>query len=190
MYYMPSANKTFFDHSEIRASLPQNVILPSMISEEELEFLGIYPLAVDECPKDYTKVFSKDHPVMIDGVWRQGWAEKNANKKELAEMQAAMFANLTEAVARRIDAFAATRGYGDEKTSPIIAACSYAASEHERYGAEGRYCMKARENTWDAFYKIQSAVLASEREMPQSLEDIEAELPVLAWPKNITGKVK
>ena len=84
---------------------------------------------------------------------------------------------ITERVQERLDAFARTRGYDN-----IVSACSYATSTHPKYGPEGRYCVAVREQTWDTLFVIEADVIAGERPMPRCYEDIESELPVLAWP--------
>lgn len=84
---------------------------------------------------------------------------------------------ITAAVQARLDAFARTRGYDS-----IVSACSYAISTHAKYGPEGRYCVSAREQTWDAMFAIEAAVLAGTRPLPSGYDEIESELPALAWP--------
>lgn len=84
---------------------------------------------------------------------------------------------ITTAVQERLDIFAQTRGYDN-----IVSACSYATSNHSRYGPEGRYCVQVREATWDKLFEIESEVLAGTRPMPRTYAEIEPELPVLAWP--------
>ena len=77
----------------------------------------------------------------------------------------------------RLDNFARTRGYDN-----IVSACSYATSSSERYGVEGRYCVLAREQTWDTLFAIESEVLMGTRPMPTDYNQIEPELPMLVWP--------
>lgn len=77
----------------------------------------------------------------------------------------------------RLDAFARTRGY-----DTIISACSYAVSQHPKYGVEGRYCVTAREQTWDALFAIEAQVTAGTRPLPSGYDEIKAELPALVWP--------
>jgi hypothetical protein len=84
---------------------------------------------------------------------------------------------ITTAVQARLDTFARTRGYDD-----IVSACSYATSSHPRYGPEGRYCVSAREETWDAMFAIEAQVLAGVRPLPAGYAEIEPELPPLVWP--------
>jgi|GEM_PF-6121704 len=90
-------------------------------------------------------------------------------------------ASLEKAVQVHLDAFAASRGYGDERTAPIVSACSYAASTHPRYGADGRTCLAVREATWDKCFEIMASVLAGSRPAP-AIAELIAELPALEWP--------
>lgn len=85
---------------------------------------------------------------------------------------------VTAAVQARLDAFAQSRGYDS-----IVSACSYATSQHSKYGPEGRYCVSAREQTWDALFAIEAEVIAGTRPMPTGYGDIESELPALVWPQ-------
>jgi hypothetical protein len=84
---------------------------------------------------------------------------------------------ITADVQARLDAFAQSRGYDN-----IVSACSYATSQHPKYGVEGRYCVQAREDTWDALFAIEAEVVAGTRPLPNGYADIEAELPALVWP--------
>jgi hypothetical protein len=76
----------------------------------------------------------------------------------------------------RLDDFAKTKGYDG-----IISACSYATSD-SKYGAEGRYCVSAREATWDALFQLMADVQAGTKPMPGSVEEVMETLPVLEWP--------
>jgi hypothetical protein len=84
---------------------------------------------------------------------------------------------IEEETQRRLDDFAGTRGYDN-----IVSACSYATSTHPKYGVEGRYCVTAREETWDAVFAIEADVLAGLRPLPAGYAEIEPELPPLVWP--------
>jgi hypothetical protein len=90
----------------------------------------------------------------------------------------ALQASITAQIIQRLDNFARTRGYDN-----ILSACTYATSANPEFATEGRYCVKARNDTWVAVYAILDAVLAGERPAPESIADIEADLPVLAWPE-------
>jgi hypothetical protein len=86
-------------------------------------------------------------------------------------------ATFTAAIQKRLDDFARTRNYDG-----ILSACSYATSSVPKFQGEGAACVNLRDATWAAAYAILAEVQAGDRAMPQSLEDIEADLPALAWP--------
>jgi len=85
-------------------------------------------------------------------------------------------AEYTAKVQARLDAFARTRGYDG-----ILSACSYAASTNQKFSAEGRYCVQARDATWAKCYEVLQAVQSGQRPVP-TWAQFEAELPPLAWP--------
>jgi len=87
-----------------------------------------------------------------------------------------------EAVQAKLDKFAATRGYGDSRTSPIVSVCTYAMSANARFAAEAQYCVTKRDETWAAMYALFDSVTAGARAFPKSFADIDAALPALAWP--------
>lgn len=93
------------------------------------------------------------------------------------QINAAKKAEIVADVQLRLDIFAQTRGYDN-----IVSACSYATSQHQKYGPEGRYCVAAREQTWDALFAIEAEVTAGTRPLPSGYEEIKAELPALVWP--------
>ena len=80
-------------------------------------------------------------------------------------------------IQQRLDAFASTKNYDG-----IMSACTYATSNIPKFAAEGQYCVNARDATWAKAYEILAEVQAGTRPMPTSIADIEADLPVLAWP--------
>ena len=123
------------------------------------------------------------------GNWVQAWIERDmfsdTPEATKAEQEAAYQARLNEqvreavvvAVQKRLDDFAATKNY-----SGILSACTYATSTNPIFQPEGQYCVEARDATWAKCYQILTEVQLQLRPMPNSYADIEAELPVLAWP--------
>lgn len=87
-----------------------------------------------------------------------------------------LIAEYEDAVQKHLDAFARTRGYDN-----IMSACTYATSTVPKYAAEGQYAIKARDATWTKFYEVLAAGKAGSCPMP-TLDELLAELPVLAWP--------
>jgi len=88
-------------------------------------------------------------------------------------------ARFVASIQARLDAFAQTRAYDG-----ILSACTYVTSSVPRFAADAAYCVAARDGTWSVAYAILADVQAGVRPVPQSMEDIEAELPVLAWPES------
>lgn len=89
----------------------------------------------------------------------------------------ALQAHVVAATQARLDTFAQTRNYDG-----ILSACTYATSSITNFQAEGQYAVDARDSTWAALYTIIGEVQAGTRPMPAGFADIEADLPVLAWP--------
>lgn len=82
---------------------------------------------------------------------------------------------LESTIEKRLDDFAATRGY-----SSIANATTYFNSSVEKYKKEATYAIEARDNTWIKFYEIMND---ENRDPPISeFSDIELELPTLEWP--------
>jgi hypothetical protein len=122
-----------------------------------------------------------DDCLKTEGEIVRGWdgklyfaGEEPAKPIELImqEQQAAF----TAAIQKRLDDFAQTRGYDG-----IMSAATYATSAMPNFRAEGQYAVEARDVTWATGYAIMNTVLAGERPMP-TLDEVFAELPVLAWP--------
>ena len=84
---------------------------------------------------------------------------------------------VVQATQARLDDFARTRNYDG-----ILSACTYATSSVPKFAAEGQYAVNARDMTWATLYTIMGEVQAGTRPMPTGFADIEADLPVLAWP--------
>ena len=85
-------------------------------------------------------------------------------------------AKYTDAVQKHLDDFAQTRGYDS-----IMSAASYATSTNPKFAVEGQYAVAARDATWAKYYEVLAEVEAGSRKMP-TLDELLAELPVLAWP--------
>ena len=94
----------------------------------------------------------------------------------LANVQAKLQEEFTDAIQQHLDDFAATRGYDS-----IFTATTYATSSSPRFGPEGQYAVEARDATWKAAYEMLEEVMAGKRPMP-TIHEVFAELPVLKWP--------
>lgn len=88
-----------------------------------------------------------------------------------------LHAQYTEAVQMYLDDFARTRNFDN-----ILSAATYATSTVPKFRAEGQYAVEARDLTWAKGYEILDEVMSGQRPMPD-LDDVLAELPILAWPE-------
>lgn len=94
-----------------------------------------------------------------------------------AQEAARLQAEIVSRVQFRLDAFAASRGYDS-----IHSLASYAGDPDPAFSAEGSYGRLVRSQTWRLLYQILADVQSGLRPIPAGYEDIEPELPVLAWP--------
>lgn len=85
-------------------------------------------------------------------------------------------ANLTSAVQAYLDTTARTRNYDG-----ILSLCSYAASAHPKFGAEGLAGVAWRDAVWAACYSIMADVQAGTRAVPTAAQLL-AEMPPMVWP--------
>lgn len=116
----------------------------------------------------------------------QGWRAVNgpedvAEDETYSEAQPARatpdpLAAYTAVIQQRLDDFARTRNYDG-----ILSAATYATSQVPKFKAEGQYAVEARDTTWAKCYEIMAAVESGTRPMP-TMDELLAELPVLAWP--------
>lgn len=117
-----------------------------------------------------------DALVQVNGVWYDADKAPQQNPEEvLAKQQAAIRRQFTDAIQKRLDDFAKTKGYDG-----IMSAASYATSTDPTFRAEGERAVALRDQTWRKCYDILAEVLAGERPVP-TLEEIVAELPALTW---------
>jgi len=169
--------------NQLRSDNPQ-VSFPLNPPESTLNDWGVFNVVLTPIPEynPLTENLVEVSPELVNGVFTQQWIIAAASQEEIQNRQMQIRNEIIQAVQNRLDDFAATRGYGDDRTSPIVSACSYSSSSHPKYGPEGRYCLQAREDTWDKVFEIEAAVLSGVRPMPISYAEIEAELPALVWP--------
>jgi len=87
-----------------------------------------------------------------------------------------VIADFAAGIQRRLDDFARTRNYDN-----ILSACTYATSSVPKFAAEGKYCVSARDATWNTCYSILADVQTNARPMP-TFNQIISELPDLVFP--------
>lgn len=86
-----------YDVAHLRRDNPQ-VSFPSNLTAEVLASHDIYELMPTEKPSvDHTKNVAEGAPVLVGVEWRQGWVVTDASADEIAEREAAEWANLRKA---------------------------------------------------------------------------------------------
>lgn len=107
------------------------------------------------------------------------WIWKNESWHELSTTDLVQI--FTQKIQERLDDFARSEGKAYDN---MLSACTYATDPNPIFAQEGQYCVEARSNTWATAYQIMNDSLTGQRPIP-SWEEIEAELPDLAWPNPI-----
>lgn len=162
---------------DLRKDNPQ-VSFPKNPSVEMLASYNIFPVVSTGPQYDSaTEVAMPDGCTYTGTRWETYWDIRSKTVEELAADVAKLQAGVVAATQARLDAFASTRNYDG-----ILSACTYATSGIPQFAAEGQYAVNARDNTWATLYTILAEVQAGTRPMPAGFEDVEADLPLLAWP--------
>ena len=129
---------------------------------------------------------------------RERWAEAYAVMQEtgmpaptLALTYAYLNGLFSEKIQERLDVFARTPvtaapGVTYAMYDDIRSAISYANDSNPVFAMEGRCAQEARSTTWSVANAILASVMSGERPVP-AWEEVEAELPVLAWPEGSRG---
>lgn len=146
---------------------------------------GFYDTVIhgDNIPADAVEITDEQHAALLAGQSSGKIISADASGKPIlvdyvhVSTNEEIIASLTAQIQQRLDAFAKTRNYDG-----ILSACTYATSTVTKFATEGQYCVQARDATWAAGYVIMEDVLSGARAVPDSIADIEADLPVLTWP--------
>lgn len=154
-----------------------------LTADGKADQFGVVPLAITEPPTydPLTQTVVRDGCEVVDGAWQYKWRIDALTPEQIAANQAAaaqaLQASIVASTQQRLDTFFQTRNYDG-----ILSACTYANSSIANFQAEGQYAVDARDSTWATLYTIMGEVQAGTRPMPAGFADIEADLPVLAWP--------
>jgi len=83
MWINPSNQIVFKTHSEIRSAF-NNVSFPSDISEDDIAFVGLLPVAQTQVPAydSLTEKVTEIPPTLIDGEWTQQWQVQTLSPTE------------------------------------------------------------------------------------------------------------
>jgi hypothetical protein len=178
MWINPANLQTFTTHSEIRSAFP-SVSFPSVMSEEDIESVGVMPVTLTSQPEFDRRIekIVELTPVEIAGTWTQQWSVVPLDEAEQSAMAAQIQSEIVTATQQRLDNFAKTRNYDG-----VLSLCTYASSPNTKFQAEWQYGVEARDATWTKLLEILAEVEAGTRPMPSGYADIESELPPLVWP--------
>ena len=82
MYYQPETGRVFGLHAEVRAALP-HVMFGASIAEEDLAFVGIFPLRREAPEVDPGQVAVPAVVDLVDEVWTQLWTVRDMTPEEV-----------------------------------------------------------------------------------------------------------
>jgi hypothetical protein len=178
MWINPQTMQIFTTHSEIRSTF-SNVSFPSIISEENIESVGVLPITLTTPPTFDRRIETVVEmlPIEVDDVWTQQWSVVPLLGNRQSDMANQIQSEIITATQQRLDSFAQTKFYDN-----ILSLCSYATSKNPKFQIEGQYGLDARDSTWTKLDEILAEVIEGTRPMPSSYSDIESELPTLTWP--------
>lgn len=150
-------------------SFPENFVAPDIYSV-------VQPTAI---PTHDTTAYRVEEgaPSNLDGTWVQTWVLIPLTKEEMQAQRDFLKRGIVSRTQSRLDSFAQTRGYDS-----ILSLCTYATDSDPRFSSEGEYGVKARSETWSKLYEILAEAESGSRPIPSRYEDIESDLPTLAWP--------
>lgn len=160
-----------------------NVAFPERFELDGYEF--VFPTPVPQCAQLERVV--EDMPILTGkGHWEQTWKivdrfqdwpggmTKEEQEEEYLAQEAEQYRQtVVFAVQDHMDKKAQKQGYDH-----MLSLCSYAASEHPVFGAEGRAGFAWRDQVWSKCHEILQAVKSGERPIP-NMEEIISELPEL-----------
>lgn len=158
-----------------------SVGFPSDLTDEILARFNAARVIVTGQP-DYdrmTQAVSETNPVysIERQRWEQTWEIVSLTPEQIAANHQALQDRIVAATQVRLDTFAQTRGYDS-----ILSACTYTTSSITKFQFEAQYCVRARDETWATLHQIMAEITSGKRPIPTGYEDIEADLPMLAWP--------
>lgn len=160
---------------DVRAEFP-DTSFPQDLSAADLSDMGVFSVQPVASPDVlWTQIVFEGEPQLVNGAWVQSWVVRDATDAEKSAMVDARERQCSDAAQVHLDAGAQSRGYDD-----IVAACSYAASSHVRFGQEGRDCLQWRDAVWDAVSLVFQDVRAGRRDLPTA-DEVVAALPQIVW---------
>ena len=148
----------------------------SCSSPDEEHIRAAYGRPAPDVP-DHDKATQKLGPVSLDGAGGELFIPViDLTAEELQALQMQMQQVYIDGVQAHMDGVAVARGYDN-----IFTLCTYAASTHPVFGAEGKIGLEWRDAVW-SFCHVVLAAVASEKRTAPTLDELISELPAIAWP--------
>lgn len=88
----------------------------------------------------------------------------------------------TAAIQQYLNAEAASRGYGDERTAPSVAICTYVGDPNPKFAQEAEAFKVWRSKVWTACEEFVVKVATGQETMPADIEQVKRMLPAMVWP--------
>lgn len=185
MYINLISNQYPISEQDIRQTFPNTSFATPFQPPEEYAVVFASPQPAYNPVIEYVQEIT---PVLtVKGTWEQQWqvlkryatAEEELSAIAAAEVvrNDSIKSSIIQQTQLRLDQFAQTRGYDN-----ILSATTYATSQNPKFAQEGQYALQQRDATWTKLLEILAEVESGTRPVPQGYNDIEAELPLLAWP--------
>ena len=148
-----------------------NVSFGETVPENTLAEYDVFEVAETESGHNPLTQEAEEGFELKDGKWTHKWTIT-----ERSDAKEAVFADCEFKVGSELDQFAKTKGYDS-----IATACTYNDSTVESFAAEGAKAISMRDQMWEKLYVIRAEVDAGTRALPNSYDDIKAEMPILSW---------
>jgi hypothetical protein len=181
MYLKITQNQTLYPYhvDQLRNDHP-HVSFPSdyRTNHALLSAFGIHMVADTPWPEvdRFSHRLQEAEPVEVNGQYVQQWQVIELTEQEQQEKIHAAQRELEALVQEQLNAFAMQKGYNG-----IESAVSYVYSGVARFAEEAKRAISVRDTSWSRLYEIFEQVNQGQRAMPQSLAEIESELPALTW---------
>jgi hypothetical protein len=186
--FVNKTTEVVYSEKELRV-LFKDKTLPSVLTRVVLDRLGyaaVMPTPQPQYDKFTQVCLSGGAERDARGNWVQKWLVEDLSAEVIENKIRERIASVKEytinEAQRRLDMFAHSRGYGGPNgEGAIVSVASYATSKNTIRQAEAQCCIDLRDAVWDAIYEIERQVLAGERELPNTFEDIVPDLPEFTW---------
>lgn len=115
-------------------------------------------------------------PDLVDGEYVQKWVVQPLDSLELQAALEELKNEFVTIAQEKLDSFAREKQYDDIKTL-----VTYVDDANPVFDSQARIGKEKRSQMWTSLTKIMEDVVSGAREVPNSFEDIENDLPPLVW---------